>query len=145
MEGLNVIDILVIGDNSDETTLIAKIIDNNWNINFNSVKDGIEAMEYLHKKGRYKDNKTPSLILLDLNLPKKSGLEILKEIKTDNALKYIPVIILTISTDDENILESYKYHANAYMSKHDNLDKFIEEIYIFNEFWFNNVKLPQIE
>ena len=146
MEGLNVIDILVMEDNSDETTLIAKIIDiNKWNINFNSVKDGIEAMEYLHKKGRYKDNKTPSLILLDLNLPKKSGLEILKEIKTDKALKYIPVIILTISMDDKDILESYKYHANAYMSKPDNLDKFIEEIYTFNEFWFNNVKLPKME
>jgi len=146
METANIIDILVIEDNPDETSLIAKIIDiNKWNINFNNVKDGIEAMEYLHKRGRYKDSKTPSLILLDLNLPKKSGLEVLKEIKTDNVLKCIPVIVLTISTDDKDIFESYEYHANAYMSKPDNLDKLIEEIYTFKEFWFNNVQLPKIE
>ena len=143
METPNIIDILVIEDNPDETSLIAKIIDiHKWNINFNNVKDGIEAMDYLHKRGRYKDNKTPSLILLDLNLPKKSGLEVLKEIKTDNVLKCIPVIVLTISTDDKDILESYKYHANAYISKPDNLDKLIEEICTFKEFWFNIVQLP---
>lgn len=146
METPNIIDILVIEDNPDETSLIAKIIDiHKWNINFNNVKDGIEAMDYLHKRGRYKDNKTPSLILLDLNLPKKSGLEVLKEIKTDNVLKCIPVIVLTISTDDKDILESYKYHANAYISKPDNLDKFIESIHTFKEFWFNIVQLHKIE
>lgn len=146
MRDPNIIDILVIEDNSNETSLIAKIIDiHKWKVNFNNVNDGIEAMEYLHKKGRYKDNKTPSLILLDLNLPKKSGLEVLKEIKTDNVLKCIPVIVLTISTDDKDILESYEYHANAYISKPDNLDKFIEEIYTFKEFWFNSVQLPNTE
>jgi Response regulators consisting of a CheY-like receiver domain and a winged-helix DNA-binding domain len=144
MENPKIIDILVIEYNSEETNLIANAMDiNKWNINFNSVKDGIEAMNYLHQKGKYKNCPKPSLILLNLNLPKKSGLEVLKEIKKDEILKCIPVIILTDSTDDRSMIESYEHHVNAYIVKPADCDKFKEDILIFKEFWFNNVQLPK--
>ncbi len=144
MKGTNTVDILVIEDNPDETSLIAKVIDiNQWNINFNSVKDGIEAMKYLHKDGKYKSCSTPSLILLDLNLPKKNGLEVLKEIKSNDILKCIPVIVLTNSNDDMDIIRSYELHANAYISKPFDFDEFESYIYTFKDFWFNSVQLPQ--
>ena len=143
MENPKIVDILVIDDNSEEITLIAKIIDiNKWNVTFNSVKDGIEAIDYLYKKGEYKNCKTPSLILLDLNLPKKSGFEVLKEIKTDNILKYIPVVVLTNSDDNNDVIKSYDLHANAYITKPADYNKFTEYIHIFKEFWFN-VQLPK--
>ena len=139
-----IIDILVVEDNSEETDLIAKIIDiTEWNIHFNSVKDGIEALKYLHKKGKYKNCPTPSLILLDLNLPRKKGQEVLKEIKTDDKLKCIPVIVLTVSTDYKDVVESYEHYANAYISKPLDLDEFKKYINTFKEFWFNNVQLPK--
>ena len=100
-------------------------------------------MDYLHKKGKYKGCVTPSLILLDLNLPEKSGLEVLKEIKTDSILKCIPVIVLTNSNDNKDALKSYKHHANAYITKPIDHDKFKEYISTFKEFWLNNVQLPQ--
>ena len=145
MEELDkIVDVLLIEDNSAETSLIDKIFDiNEWNINFNVVGDGIDAMDYLHKKGKYKNSKTPSLILLDLNLPKKNGREVLKEIKTDDILKCIPVIILTSSDDDKDIFESYDNHANAYIIKHTDFSKFKEDIQCFKEFWLNNVQLPK--
>ena len=142
----NIINVLIIEDNSVETSLINKILDlDELGVNFNGVGDGIEAMDYLHKKGKYKDSKTPSLILLDLNLPKKNGREVLKEIKTDAILKCIPVIILTNSNNDKDIRESYDHYANAYMVKSTDFDKFNENILRFMEFWFNNVQLPRID
>lgn len=139
----NKITILVINNNPDEISLITKIIDvQQWNVNFINLKDGIESLNYLHKKGEYKNCATPSLILLDLDLPKKSGLEVLKEIKTNASLKCIPVIILTSSKDDNEVLEAYKHNANAYIPKPIDNDKFKEDILIFKEFWFNSVQLP---
>ena len=142
----NIINVLIIEDNSVETSLINKILDlDELGVNFNGVGDGIEAMDYLHKKGKYKDSKTPSLILLDLNLPKKNGREVLKEIKTDAILKCIPVIILTNSNNDKDISESYDHYANAYLIKPTDLDKFKVYMHCFMEFWFNNVELPKID
>jgi Response regulators consisting of a CheY-like receiver domain and a winged-helix DNA-binding domain len=93
MDNLKIIDILVIEDNCNDMKLIAKIISTeNWKVNFNYLENGIEVMDYLHKKGKYKNCATPSIILLELNLPEKSGLEVLKKIKTDRILKCIPVI-----------------------------------------------------
>ena len=139
-----IVDVLLIEDNSDETSLINKILDlDELGVNFNGVGDGIEAMDYLHKKGKYKDSKTPSLILLDLNLPKKNGREVLKEIKTDDILKCILVIVLTNSNDDNDINESYDNRANAYLIKPTDFDKFKEDIQCFKDFWFSNVQLPK--
>jgi Response regulator containing a CheY-like receiver domain and an HD-GYP domain len=143
MQNSNTLNILVINSNPDEIDLIAKLIDiQNWKVNFNSLDNGIEAINYLHKKGKYKNCVTPSLILLDLNLPKKSGFEVLQEIKTNTILKSIPVIILTNSNNDKDVIESYEHHANAYIFKPIDNDKFKEYITTFKEFWFNNVKLP---
>ena len=146
MNQSNIIEILLIEDDSGDIGLISKTIDvNGWNVNFNKVEDGVEAMEYLYKKGRYKDNKTPHLILLDLNLPKKNGREVLKDIKTDKILKCIPVIVLTGSDDHNDVIKSYEHHANAYIIKPANLDMFEKYITIFKNFWFNNVKLLKNE
>ena len=144
MNNLKIIDILVIEDNCNDMKLIAKIVSSeNWKVNFNHLKNSVEVIDYLHKKGKYKDCATPSLILLDLNLPEKSGLEVLKEIKTDSILKCIPVIILTNSNDNKDVSKSYKHHANAYITKPIDHDKFKEYISTFKEFWLNNVQLPK--
>ena len=140
----NVVDVLIIEDNSTEISLINEILNiDEWGVNFNGVTDGIEAIDYLRKKGKYKNSKTPSLILLDLNLPKKNGHEVLKEIKADDILKCIPVIILTNSNDDKDIIESYNHHANAYLIKPIDFIKFKEEIECFKEFWFSYAQLPK--
>lgn len=144
MNSPNPINILLIEDNSDETSLISKIIKNNeCNINFNIVKDGMEAIDYLNKEGKYNTCVTPSLILLDLNLPKKSGREVLKELKQDEILKCVPIIVLTDSDNKKDIIESYDHHANAYIIKPADFDMFEKYMLIFKNFWFNSVKLPK--
>ncbi len=138
------IEILLVEDNPAETRLIMEVFDENEHpVNITGVKDGIEAMDYLYKKGEYKNCKTPSLIILDLNLPKKSGIELLEEIKTDDKLRHIPVIVLTGSKDDNDIFESYEHYANACMSKSINFDEFRKDIRIFRNYWLNNVILPK--
>jgi len=143
MMGPNNITILVINNNPNEIKLMAEMIDiQQRNTNFINLRDGIEAINYLHKKGRYRNCVTPSLILLDFDLPKKSGLEVLKEIKTNASLKCIPVIILTNSKDDNEVIDAYEYNANAYIPKPVDSNKFKEDILIFKEFWFNSAQLP---
>ena len=143
MMEISTIEILLIEDNSDESSLIAKIIENyENNINITQIENGLDAMDYLYKKGKYKHSKTPNLILLDLNLPKKDGREVLKEIKTDGRLRLIPVIVLTNSNDDNDVFESYGHYANAYLTKPTDFDKFNRDILVFGEFWLNNATLP---
>ena len=108
-------------------------------------KDGVEALEFLHRKGRFSSVPLPDLILLDLNLPKKDGREVLAEIKEDPILKHIPVVVLTTSKADEDIIKTYNLHANAYITKPVDLTRFAEIIHILNEFWFTIVKLPPKE
>jgi FOG: CheY-like receiver len=140
------IEILLIEANNAAARLITEIFhESKWNINISGLNAGKEAMDYLHKKDKYKYSKTPSLILLELNLPAKRGHEVLEDVKMDNKLKCIPIIILTNSGDDEDVYDSYKKHANAYIIKSANLNKFRENMLIFNEFWFNYVTLPKIK
>lgn len=106
------------------------------------VSDGVEAMQFLHRQGEYANAPMPDLILLDLNLPRKDGREVLHEIKTDDRLKQIPVIVLTTSQAQEDIRSSYDLHANCYIAKPVDLDEFIHAIQLFHEFWFTIVKLP---
>lgn len=140
------IEILLIEANPAAARLIIEVFnESKWNINISRLNDGVEVMDYLNKKNKYKYSKMPSLILLELNLPVKGGHDVLKEIKTDDTLKNIPVIILTNSNDDKDVYNSYEKRANAYIIKSVNLNKFREDMLIFNEFWFNYVTLPKIE
>jgi len=106
------------------------------------VRDGVEALRFLRKKLPYEDVPTPDLVLLDLNLPKKDGRKVLEEIKTDDLLKYIPVVVLTSSEAEKDILESYSLHANCYVTKPIGLNQFVEVIKSIENFWISIVKLP---
>jgi CheY-like chemotaxis protein len=106
------------------------------------VNNGVEAMAYLRREGKYADRTRPDLILLDLNLPKKDGREVLAEIKVDPRLRRIPVVVLTTSSAERDILETYDLHANCYITKPVNLDQFSAVVRAIEEFWFTIVKLP---
>ena len=108
----------------------------------NIVGDGVEALEFLHKEGKYANAPTPDLILLDLNMPRKDGREVLAEIKIDEKLRRIPVVILTTSQAEADILKTYNLHANCYITKPVDLDQFLQMIKSLEDFWFSIVKLP---
>ena len=140
---LNSIDILIVEDNKGDARLIKEVF--NENKVFNSlyfVNDGVEAMHFLYARGKYKEVPKPDLIILDLNLPKKDGREVLAEIKSDDRLKHIPVVIMTISQAEEDILKSYNLHANCFVSKPIDLNQFMKVIKSIENFWFSVVKLP---
>ena len=137
------IDILIIEDNEGDARLIKEVLSDGKIANLlHNVKDGVQAMEFLRKKGAYANVVKPDLIILDLNLPKKDGREVLSEIKNDPELKKIPVVIMTTSQAEEDILKSYNLHANCYITKPIDLNQFIKVIKSIEEFWFSIVKLP---
>ena len=107
------------------------------------VEDGMEAMAFLKKEGKYADSPRPDLILLDLNMPRKSGREVLAEVKADEDLKGIPIVILTTSRAEEDVLKSYNLHANCYISKPVDMDQFSRVVKTIKEFWFSIVRLPK--
>jgi chemotaxis family two-component system response regulator Rcp1 len=111
--------------------------------NLHVVIDGIEATSFLRREGKHTDAPRPDLILLDLNLPKKNGQEVLEDIKLDPQLRTIPVVILTTSVDEEDILRSYKLHANCYITKPVDLDQFLRVVKAIDSFWLTIVKLPK--
>jgi chemotaxis family two-component system response regulator Rcp1 len=111
-------------------------------VNLRVASDGIEAMAFLKREGKHADNPRPDLILLDLNLPKKDGPEVLEEIKQSPALKTIPIVILTTSKSEEDILRSYSLHANCYIPKPVTLDGFLTVVKSIDGFWLSVVKLP---
>lgn len=106
------------------------------------MEDGIEALAYLRRESGYENVRHPDLILLDLNLPQKDGREVLAAIKTDEKLRRIPVIVLSTSQAEQDILKSYDLHANAYVTKPSNLEQFITAVKSIGEFWLETVKLP---
>jgi two-component system, chemotaxis family, response regulator Rcp1 len=137
------IDILIIEDNEGDARLIKEVLSDGKVANLlHNVKDGVQAMEFLRKKGAYANVVLPDLIILDLNLPKKDGREVLSEIKNDPELKKIPVVIMTTSQAEEDILKSYNLHANCYITKPIDLNQFIKVVKSIEEFWFTIVKLP---
>ncbi|MGA2675323.1 MAG: response regulator [Methanobacterium sp.] len=137
------IKILLVEDNPGDVRLITEAFKNvEATINIVVAKDGFEAMQILKREGNYTTAIKPQLIVLDLNLPKKNGREVLKEIKSNPELQMIPVIILTTSSAEEDIIETYKNHVNAYITKPFNLEKFIEIVKSIYDFWLKNVKLP---
>ena len=106
------------------------------------VSDGIEAMDFLHRRGKYPKVPRPDLILLDLNMPRKNGQEVLAEIKADDKLKFIPVVILTTSKAEEDVLKAYGLHANCYVVKPVDFEVFAEVVRSIEQFWFSVVRLP---
>lgn len=137
------VEILLVEDNIADIRLTREVLkDSKVRNNLHSVMDGVEALSFLNQKGRYENVPRPDLILLDLNLPKKDGREVLQEIKNDPELKRIPVVILTTSKAEQDILKSYNLHANCYITKPVDLDQFIIVVKSIEEFWFTIVKLP---
>lgn len=136
-------EILLVEDNNGDILLIQEALEEGkLNSNLSVTKNGMEAIEFLNRRGPYKDAPTPDLILLDMNLPKKNGKEVLAEIKSDENLKIIPVVILTSSQAEQDILMSYKLNANCYITKPVDFEKFITVINSIENFWFSIVKLP---
>jgi len=136
-------EILLVEDNPGDVRLTLEASKENKMLNnISVVNDGVEALDFLRRKGIYANAPRPDLILLDLNLPKKDGREVLSEIKTDNKLKYIPVIILTTSQAEEDIFKAYGLNANCYITKPVDLEQFIKVVKSIEEYWFTIVRLP---
>ncbi len=141
---MNSIHILLVEDNEGDIFLITEALEEGKIVNKISVsKDGKEAIDFLEKKGKYINEETPDLILLDVNLPKKNGHEVLKYIKTSENLKQIPVIMLTTSSSDKDVLLSYKNHANCFITKPLDVNNFLTIVSSIESFWINIVKLPK--
>lgn len=140
------INILLVEDNPGDVRLTKEAFKEGRLLNeIEVVMDGVEAMDYLKKRGQYASATRPDLILLDLNLPKKNGHEVLKEIKSDDSLRLIPVIILTTSRAERDILEAYGLNANSYVSKPVDMNQFMEVVKAFEFFWFMVATLPPKE
>jgi two-component system, chemotaxis family, response regulator Rcp1 len=138
-----VADILLVEDSLADIDLVKEAFEESKLTNtLHVVRDGVEAMAYLHQEGQYADVPRPDLILLDLNMPKKDGREVLAEIKSDDDLKTIPVVIMTTSPLEEDIMKSYKLHANAYIIKPVRLDSFLKIVQDIEIFWLSIVTLP---
>ncbi|MGH7821702.1 MAG: response regulator [Candidatus Binatia bacterium] len=137
------IEILLVEDNPGDVRLTEEAFKEGKVRNrLSVVGDGVEAMAFLRRKGHYADSPRPDLILLDLNLPKKDGREVLAEIKGDAALMQIPVVVLTTSDAEQDILRSYSLHANCYITKPVVLGKFLDIIRSLEDFWLSIVRLP---
>jgi chemotaxis family two-component system response regulator Rcp1 len=137
------IEILLVEDNPADVRLTVEALKEEkiYN-NLHVVTDGVEAIAFLRREGKYAKAVRPDLIFLDLNLPRKDGREVLKEIKSDDNLKAIPVVVLTVSKSEEDIVKSYKLHANCYITKPVDLNQFMKVIRSVQDFWLTIVKLP---
>lgn len=137
------VQILLVEDNPGDIRLTKETLrDAKVMVNLHVVGDGVEAMAFLRKESKHANAPRPDLVLLDLNLPKKDGREVLAEMKQAPYLKRIPVVILTISNGEEDILKTYNLHANAYVTKPLNLEQFAKIVKAIEDFWFTVVKLP---
>jgi CheY-like chemotaxis protein len=137
------IEILLVEDNKGDVGLIEEVFEEaKIRNNLHVAEDGEEALLYLHGEGKFSGSPRPDIILLDLNLPKKDGREVLKEIKEDDNLKNIPVVILTTSNAEKDILRAYDLHANAYITKPLDFDQFIKVVGSIENFWLEIVNLP---
>lgn len=142
-DNIKVIDILLVEDSEGDARLSLETMrDSKIRNKMHHVVDGEEAMAFLRKEGKYSKVQRPDLILLDLNLPKKDGREVLAEIKNDDKLKRIPVVVLTISSAEEDILKSYNLHANCFITKPIDLSQFMKVVRSVEDFWLTIVKLP---
>ncbi|MBH8554181.1 response regulator [Nostocaceae cyanobacterium CENA357] len=137
------IEVLLVEDNPGDAQLTRIALeDSKISVNLNVVEDGVEAMAFLRKQEKYARVPHPDIVLLDLNLPRKDGREVLAEIKTDPTLKRIPVVVLTTSQAEEDILKAYNLAANCYITKPVDFDQFVKIVQSIEDFWFAIVKLP---
>ncbi|MBI5538270.1 MAG: response regulator [Deltaproteobacteria bacterium] len=137
------IEILLVEDNPGDARLAREALkEGKVGNRLYHVEDGVEALDFLHKRGAFQDAPLPDLILLDLNLPRMDGREVLAHIKSDENLKRIPVVVLTISKDEEDVLKSYNLHANCFITKPIDFDQFIKVVRSIEDFWLTIVRLP---
>ncbi len=137
------VEVLLVEDNPGDVRLTREALRSSRRpANLTVVGDGVEALSFLHREGRHEQAPRPDLILLDLNLPRKSGSEVLAEIKTDDRLRRIPVVILTTSRTTRDIVQSYELHANCYIAKPVDLDQFVAVVRAIEHFWMSLVELP---
>jgi chemotaxis family two-component system response regulator Rcp1 len=137
------IEILLVEDNPGDVRLTKEALkEGKVYSNLHTVKDGVEAMEFLRRQGKYAAVPRPDIILLDLNLPRKDGREVLEEIKSDDLLKRIPVVVLTTSKAEEDVVRTYNLHANCYVTKPVDLEKFMVVVKTIDTFWLTVVTLP---
>lgn len=140
------IEILLVEDNEGDIDLTKEaLLESKLKNQLEVVRDGEEAIAFLRKQGKYNDATTPDLVLLDLNLPKKDGREVLAEIKADPILRRIPVVVLTTSEAEEDILKVYDNHANCYIKKPVDFNKFVNVVKKIEDFWLSIVKLPRVD
>jgi two-component system response regulator len=146
METIKPIEVLLVEDDQGDVDLTLEVMGmSKLKVNINVVSDGVECMQYLLKEGEYKNRPMPDLVLLDLNMPRKDGRETLTEIKNDSNLRMLPVVILTTSDANEDIVRSYTTGANCYITKPVGLDQFTQIVSAIENFWFTVVKLPPID
>ncbi|BAZ37764.1 two-component response regulator [Calothrix sp. NIES-4101] len=137
------IEVLLVEDNPGDVQLTQIALeDSKISVNLSIVEDGVEALAFLRKQNQYASVSHPDIILLDLNLPKKDGREVLAEIKADEALRRIPVVVLTTSQNEEDVLRAYNLAANCYITKPVDFDQFVKIVQSIERFWFTIVKLP---
>ena len=138
-----IIDILLVEDSPTDVLIAREALTEARLLNtIHVVEDGVDALAFLRRQGRFADAPRPDLILLDLNLPRKNGREVLAEIKNDPALKSIPVVVLTTSSAEEDIIRSYNLYANCYVVKPVEFDNFVKAVQSIRQFWFTIVALP---
>ncbi|MFD0902408.1 response regulator [Actinomadura sediminis] len=143
-DGPRPIEVLLVEDDPGDVLLTTEAFEHNKVQNYlHVVEDGEKAMAFLRREGEYADKPRPDLVLLDLNLPRKDGREVLSEIKDDEELRSIPVVVLTTSEADEDILRSYRLHANAYVTKPVDFERFVSVVRQIDDFFVSVVKLPR--
>jgi two-component system response regulator len=141
--GARPIEVLLVEDDPGDELITREAFDHNKvNNRLHVARDGQEGLDYLYRRGAFQDAVRPDLILLDLNLPKYDGRQLLEKVKSDPDLSRIPIVVLTTSSAEEDILRSYKLHANAYVTKPVDLDAFIDAVRQIDEFFFQVVRLP---
>lgn len=137
------VEILLVEDNPGDIRLtIEALKEGKVSNNLRTVSDGIDALAYLRKQGKFVDAVRPDLVLLDLNLPKKNGREVLEEIKKDSDLKRLPVVVLTTSNAEQDVMKTYDLHANCYITKPVDLEQFLTVVRSIEDFWLTIVRLP---